>query len=144
MNDVRILSANDYFEEYGRNKLYKQGVSKDIVRQELVNEFHNEIFSLVAMRAKKQFKDIPKEGDPEALRIARNVIRDETKKWLKLVRMFETYQETSGVIHPEDISMIPEGDEIGFDKGELVLKEVPVQVEMEEITDEEASNASET
>lgn len=122
MNDVRIKSANDYFEEYGREKLYKQKMDKEIVRRQLIHDFHSEIFSLVAMRAKKQFKEIPKEGDPEAIRIARNVVRDTTKKWLKLVKMFEMYSETSGVIKPEDLSMIPEGDEIGFDNGELVSR----------------------
>lgn len=128
-DDVRILSANDYFEVYGRQKLYNDKVDKTIVRAMLINDFHNEIFSLVAMRAKKQFKDIPKEGDPEAIRIARNVIRDETKKWKRLVEMFEKYRETSGVITLEDLSMIPEGDEIGFDKGELVTREIPSEVE---------------
>ena len=132
-NDVRIWSAEDYFEVYGREKLYKQGMDKKLVRQMLINEFHNEIFSLVAMRAKKQFKDIPKEGDPEALRIARNVVKDTTKKWLKLVKMFETYRETSGVIKPEDISFIPEGEEIGFDKGELVTRDVPVENTEDEV-----------
>ena len=110
-------------------KIYKQKADKELIRRQLINEFHNEIFSLVAMRAKKQFKDIPKEGDPEAIRIARNVVRDETKKWLKLWKMFETYKETSGVIKPEDLSFIPEGDEIGFDNGELVTRESPVAAE---------------
>jgi len=133
-NDVRIRSAEQYFEEYGREKIYKQKQDRLMVKQQLINAFHNEIFSLVAMRAKKQFKDIPKEGDPEALRIARNVVKDETKKWLKLVRMFEMYSETSGVIKPEDISLIPEEDEIGFDNGELVTRDVPA--EPAQVTDE--------
>ena len=141
MNDVRILSANDYFEEYGRKRIYEQKMDRLMVKKQLIDAFHNEIFSLVAMRAKKQFKEIPKEGDPEAIRIARNVVRDETKKWIKLWKMFESYTETSGVIKPEDISIIPEGDEIGFDNGELVTREVPV--EPAQVTDE-AGHASET
>lgn len=141
MDGVRILSAEGYFEEYGRKKIYEQKMDRLVVKQQLINAFHNEIFSLVAMRAKKKFKDIPKEGDPEALRIARNVVRDETKKWLKLWKMFESYKETSGVIKPEDISVIPEGDEIGFDNGELVTREVPV--EPAQVTDE-ADHARET
>lgn len=141
MNDVRILSANDYFEEYGRKRIYEQKMDRLMVKKQLIDAFHNEIFSLVAMRAKKQFKDIPKEGDPEAIRIARNVVRDETKKWIKLWKMFESYTETSGVIKPEDISIIPEGDEIGFDNGELVTREVPV--EPAQVTDE-TGHAQET
>lgn len=129
MDGVRVLSAEGYFEEYGRKKIYEQKMDRLVVKQQLINAFHNEIFSLVAMRAKKEFKDIPKEGDPEALRIARNVIKDATKKWLKLVGMFEFYKETSGLLKPEDISVIPEGDEIGFDGGELVARESPAAAE---------------
>ena len=135
MDGVRIMSADEYFEEYGRKKIYEQKMDRLVVKQQLINAFHKEIFSLVAMRAKKQFKDIPKEGDPEALRIARNVIKDATKKWLKLCRMFESYRETSDVIKPEDISIIPEGDEIGFDGGELVTRDFPVEETKEEQPD---------
>ena len=141
MEGVRIRSAKEYFEEYGREKLYKKGLGKDVVKKELVEAFHDEIFSLVAMRAKKEFKDIPKEGDPEAVRIARNVVRDATKKWLKVVKMFETYQETHGVIKPEDISIIPEGEEIGFENGELVTRAKVVEAPAEET---QVSLASET
>ena len=123
--DVRIRSAEEYFEEYGRRRIYEQKQDRLSVKSQLITAFHNEIFGLVAMRAKKQFKDIPKEGDPEALRIARNVVRDATKKWLKVVRMFESYPETRGLLKPEDISVIPEGDEIGFDGGELVARSEP-------------------
>lgn len=141
MEGVRIRSAKEYFEEYGREKLYKKGLGKDVVRKELVEAFHDEIFSLVAMRAKKEFKDIPKEGDPEAVRIARNVVKDATKKWLKVVKMFETYQETHGTIKPEDISLIPEGEEIGFENGELVTRAKVVEAPVEET---QVSLASET
>ena len=127
MNEgVRIRSAEGYFEEYGRERIYKQKRDRLEVKKELIRDFHKEIFDTVAMRAKKRFSDIPKEGDPEALRIARNVVKDCTKKWIKLCKMFEMYRETSDLIKPDDISIIPEGNEIGFDRGELVAREVPV------------------
>lgn len=129
MNEmVRIRSVNEFFDEFGREALYKKHASKSLVKSQLVDAFHKEIFGLVAMRAKKRFDDIPPEGDPEALRIARNVIKDETKKWKKLCDMFNSYQETSDCIQYADISMVPEkgNSEIGFVDGELVTRDVPI------------------
>lgn len=125
MNDIlRIRSAKDYFEEYGREALYKQKADKKLVKQQLIDAFHKEIFGLVAMRAKKRFDDIPMEGDPEALRIASNVVKDETKKWKKLCDMLNYYAETSGCIQYSDLTLIPEegNGEIGFQNGELVSR----------------------
>ena len=148
LENVRIRSAQEYFDEFGREKLYKQGMPKDSVRKELVDAFHKEIFSLVAMRAKKRFSDIPKEGDPEALRIASNVIKDATKKWKKVVQMFETYSETSGCITLSDISIIPEegNGEIGFDNGQLVTRASVMKDGAEEVDDngEPIENESDT
>lgn len=124
---TRIRTAEGYFEEYGRSMIGEQKMDRVTVKHQLIDAIHNEIFSLVAMRAKKQFKDIPREGDPEALRIARNVIRDATKKWLKIWKMFESYPPTRGLLKADDISIIPEGDSIGFDNGELVAREEMVQ-----------------
>lgn len=101
---VRVRSADEYFEVYGKEGIGK-GMDRIMIRNQLIDAFHKEIFGLVAMRAKKQLSDIPAEGDPEAMRIARNVIRDTTKKWLKLVKMFEMYRETSGLLKPEDIQL---------------------------------------
>lgn len=120
---VRIRSAKDFFNEYGREAIYKQKADRQLVRSQLIDAFHKEIFGLVAMRAKKRFDEIPPEDDPEALRIAHNVVKDITRKWKKLVDMFEMYRETSGVIKYDDISMVPEESEgLGFDESGLVLK----------------------
>lgn len=125
MNEIlRIRSAKEYFEEYGREALYKQKADKKLVKQQLIDAFHKEIFGLVAMRAKKRFDDIPVEGDPEALRIASNVIKDETKKWKKLCDMLNYYAETCDCIQYSDLTLIPEegNGEIGFQNGELVSR----------------------
>ena len=126
IDGVQVRRAEDYFEEYGRQRICEQKLDRLFVKKELIDAFHKEIFSIVAMRAKKRFSDIPKEGDPEAIRIARNVVKDATKKWIKVCKMFESNPATRGLIRPEDISVIPENDEIGFDNGELVTREVPV------------------
>lgn len=121
---LRIRSVNEYFEEFGREALYKNHEDKKEVKKKLIDAFHKEIFGLVAMLAKKKFDDIPPEGDPEALRIAHNIVKDATKKWKKLVDKFETYRETSGCIKYNDISMVPEekNGKIGFEDGQLVVR----------------------
>ena len=101
---LRIRSANEYFNEYARNGIGK-GADKWMIKRQLIDAFHKEIFGLVAMRAKKTFPDIPPEGDPEAIRIAKTVIRDTQKKWEKLCWMFAQYRETKDLLEFDDLKM---------------------------------------
>ena len=100
---VQVLRAEDYFQTFGVNGIGK-GAKKELVKKQLIDSFRKEIFGIVAMRAKKSFDEIPKEGDPEAIRIVQNVIHDETRKWIKLCDMFARYVETQGVIAYDDLS----------------------------------------
>lgn len=107
---VVVKSAEQYFREFAENGIGK-GMDRTLVRRQLIDAFHKEIFGLVAMRAKKNFDDIPEEGDPEALRIAQNVIKDETRKWIKLCKMFAMYKETENLLRYDDIAMEEKKDE---------------------------------
>lgn len=107
---VVVKSAEQYFREFAENGIGK-GMDRTLVRRQLIDAFHKEIFGLVAMRAKKNFDDIPQEGDPEAIRIAQNVIKDETKKWIKLCKMFAMYKETANLLRYDDIAMEEKKDE---------------------------------
>lgn len=100
----QVRSAERYFIEYGRDGIGK-GVDKWLVRRQLIDAFHKEIFGLVAMRAKKNFNTIPPEGDPEAIRIAKNVVRDTQRKWEKLCRMFAQYKETQNLLKYDDLKI---------------------------------------
>lgn len=151
MNDIiQMRTAEQFFEEFGREKLYKQKMDKSLVKKEMVDALHKEIYQVVADRAKRRFGDIPPEGDPEALRIAANVVKDEWKKWKKIVSLFERYRETSGVVTLDDISMVPEegNGEIGFKNGELVIRAeeeaeeemVPAEEDIEEIEEDAGEN----
>lgn len=105
MNEIiSSRSAEEYFDIYGRNGIVK-GMDRTLVRRQLIDAFQKEIFMQVADRAKKRFDRIPEEGDPEALRIAKNIVKNETNKWIKLCRMFEQYKETSGLLHHDDITL---------------------------------------
>lgn len=113
LEQVNVMSAEQYFNKYAVEGIGK-GADRWMVRRQLIDAFHKEIFGLVAMRAKKEFKDIPPEGDLEATRIARNVIKDATKKWRKLCDMFANYQQTCNLLKYDDLKM--EEEEYG---GEL-------------------------
>lgn len=101
---VKIRSIKEYFDAYAVNGIGK-GMDRMLVRRQLIDAFHKEIYGLVAMRTKKQFNDIPKEGDPEAIRIARNVVKEVTKKWVGLCKEFEKYKETCGLLKYDDIAL---------------------------------------
>ena len=102
---VIVMTAEQYFKKYAVDGIGK-GADRWMIKRQLIDAFKKEIFGIVAMRAKKQFDGIiPPEGDPEALRIARNVIKDETKKWDKLCKMFAMYNETRNLISLNDLKM---------------------------------------
>lgn len=104
MNDqVIVRSAEEYFHEFGEKGIGK-GADKWMVRRQLIDAFQKEMFGLIAMRTKKDPGIIP-ENDPEALRIAKNVVKDTTKKWLKLCRIFSCYVETRGLLKPDDLKV---------------------------------------
>ena len=128
---VQVLRAEDYFETYGRNGIGK-GMDRMLVKRQLIDTFRKEIFGLVAMRAKKNFDEIPPEGDPEAIRIAQNVIKDETKKWIKLCKMFAKYKETYGLLNYDDITKEIEIKDVGGVSGTKVTDEdIPEEEEKE-------------
>lgn len=106
---VRVRSIKEYFDTYAVNGIGK-GMDRMLIRSQLIDAFHKEIYGLVAMRTKNQFNYIPKEGDPEAIRmeairIARNVVKEVTKKWIGLCKEFEKYKETSGLLKYDDIAL---------------------------------------
>lgn len=100
----QVRSAEDYFKEFGKEGIGK-GADKWMIKRQLIDAFHKEIFGLVAMRAKKRFKNIPTEGDPEAIRIAKHVIHDTQKKWEKLCMMFAQFRETRDLLEFDDLKM---------------------------------------
>lgn len=103
---VQNRSAEWYFEVYGREGIGK-GMDRIMVRDQMIRTIENEIFSLASWRLKKKFKTVPPEGDPEAIRIVKNIIKDEVCKWIKICKIFDKYKETSGLINPEDLSNLP-------------------------------------
>ena len=116
---VIILSAEQYFNKYAVEGIGK-GSDRWMIRRQLIDAFHKEIFGLVAMRTKKPYADILPEGDPEAMKIAKNIIHDATHKWVKLCKMFAKFKETAGLLNENDLKMYDEIEDIGTTAEELM------------------------
>lgn len=110
---VRMMTADEYFKKYAVNGIGK-GADKRLIKSQMIDDFRKEIFGLIAMRGKKEFNGvIPDKGNPEAIRIAANVIRDEMRKWKKLCDMFARYRETIGLIMVNDIEEVVQEYDLG-------------------------------
>ena len=118
MDKVVILSANEYFQKYGVDGIGK-GADKWMIRRQLIDAFHKEIFGLVTLRT--EGKGFQEENNPEAIKIARNVIKDTTRKWVKLCKMFSMYVQTKDLIHPNDLKL---EEEMGIDHNGKPIVEV--------------------
>ena len=85
------------FQRYAVEGIGK-GMDRMMVRKQLIDAFQKEIFGQVAIRTKG------KDPETETERITKSVIKETTKKWLGLIKMFEKYKETSGLLKPEDLT----------------------------------------
>lgn len=119
---VTILTAEQYFKKYGVDGIGK-GADRWMIKRQLIDAFRKEIFGLVAMRTKKLYNSLPPEGDPEASKIAKNVIHDATRKWVKLCKMFAMYKETANLLKEDDLKLYDEIGEIGTTSEELMEKQ---------------------
>lgn len=122
---VSIPDAWWYWEKYGKEAIIEKGADRIFTKNQMVDAFHKEIFNLVAMRAKKKFNGMePKEGDPEALAIVANVVKETTKKWMKVVKIFEGHPRTRGLLTADDLRMTEE-EPIAVNGGVSIGEEVP-------------------
>ena len=109
---INVLTAEQYFKKYGDNGIGK-GADRWMIKRQLIDAFRREVFQIITDRLKKtvdDLKDIP-EGDPEAIRVAKNVIHDTTMKWKKLCKLFDSYVQTANLIKPEDLKLFDDIEE---------------------------------
>ena len=107
---VTVMSADQFFDKFAKEGIGK-GADRWMIKRQMLDAFRKEIFGLVSMRCKKQYDSLPPEGDEEAMRIARNVIKDESRKWKKLCDMFALYNETKDLIKYDDLKLDEEEEE---------------------------------
>lgn len=101
LEQVPIMTADQYFERYGRNGIGK-GADREMVKKQLIDAFEKEIFVLLAIRLKLKKGESPRDN-PDAQRVLRNIMKDENRKWAKLCQMFAMYKETAGLLNPMDL-----------------------------------------
>ena len=110
IDQVRIMSANEYFRKYAQEGIGK-GADRWMVRRQMLDDMKHEIFGMIALRTGGDAGKTPDTGDPEVLKVAKNVIKASTFKWKKICRMFDAYNETRNLIKPEDLKDILEIEE---------------------------------
>lgn len=135
MNEtVLIPDAYWYWNKYGKDAIIDRNADRIFTKKQLVDAFHKEIFNLVAMRSKKKFDgQIPPEGDPEALAIVANVVKETTRKWIKVVKIFESHPRTRGLLTVDDLRIESEEE-----------KDIPVEGTVSEPMEDESEAAQVT
>lgn len=132
--DVKIWSAENYFDYFGREGIGKNKMTKDQVREGLIRSFQNEVTGMVLARTGKDLKDIPIDGDGEDTRKAKQIVRDTVRKWQKVVNLFARYNETRGIISFNDLATVVGGG--NSDPGEDVTDD-PEYADVETVTEAE-------
>lgn len=97
---VDILTADQYFHLFAVDYLFEKKIDRDLVKSQLLDQFRREMFGIAVMRLKVGMTrdDID--------RVIKNIERDSRKKWSKVVKMFETYKESSNLLRENDFDDI--------------------------------------
>ena len=125
---VTVRSVKGYFKEFGIEAIGKKKADPDLVKQQILDAFHKEIFGQLAMKFGDHAmlaKDIS-EVDPETKRQIDNILSNSVRKWKRLCIVFAQYKETHNLIMPsdlmvtlEDIVKIQTGEDETVDEEEL-------------------------
>ena len=106
MRQVIVRTKEQYWKDYILEGLSKK-LSKEMIKQQLLDAFRKEIFGLITMRAKvDNFADI--QETPENKKMIENVSKQAQNKWISLCIMCAHFEETKGLIMPSDIEKISE------------------------------------
>lgn len=100
-DQVIVRTVKEYFEEFVHNGL-GQNKSKETIKQELLDAFHEEMHGLMCFRLKTDNLQIVP-PTPENRRKVENVMKQAFQKWAKLCGICRLYKETRGMITPEDL-----------------------------------------
>ena len=113
-----IRSVKGYIKEFGIEAIGKKHADPDMVKQQILDAFHKEIFNqLTTMCGDPELlsKDIS-QVDPELKRKADNILSNSVRKWKRLCIEFARYKETHNLLFPSDLMVTLEdivGNQIG-------------------------------
>lgn len=102
---VPIRSVKGYFKEFGVEAIGRKKADPDLVRHQIIDAFHKEIFGQLTMKfgdpelLAKNAANI----DPDTKRQVDNIISNSVRKWKRLCMVFAQYKETHDLIFPSDL-----------------------------------------
>ena len=117
---VSIRSVKGYIKEFGIEAIGKKHADPDLVKQQILDAFHKEIFGQLAMRfGDPELLAFDIEAvDPETKRQVDNILSNSVRKWKRLCIEFAKYKETYNLLQPSDLMVtledIVKGQTEGF------------------------------
>jgi len=102
---VPIRSVKGYFKEFGVEAIGKKHADPKLVKEQILDAFQKEIFGQLVMKfgdVEMLARDI-NTVDPETKQQVDNILRNSTRKWMRLCQVFAQYKETFNLIMPSDL-----------------------------------------
>lgn len=102
---VPIRSVKGYFKEFGIEAIGKKHADPKLVKEQILDAFQKEIFGQLVMKfgdVEMLARDI-NTVDPETKQQVDNILRNSTRKWMRLCQVFAQYRETFNLIMPSDL-----------------------------------------
>lgn len=102
---VPIRSVKGYFKEFGIEAIGKKHADPKLVKEQILDAFQKEIFGQLVMKfgdVEMLARDI-NTVDPETKQQVDNILRNSTRKWMRLCQVFAQYKETFNLIMPSDL-----------------------------------------
>ena len=111
---VPVRSVKGYIKEFGIEAIGRKHADPDLVKQQILDAFHKEIFGQLMMKfgdPQLLAEDISK-VDPETKRQVDNILSNSVRKWKRLCIEFAKYKETFNLLQPSDL-MVTLEDVVG-------------------------------
>ena len=111
---VPVRSVKGSIKEFGIEAIGRKHADPDLVKQQILDAFHKEIFGQLMMKfgdPQLLAEDISK-VDPETKRQVDNILSNSVRKWKRLCIEFAKYKETFNLLQPSDL-MVTLEDVVG-------------------------------
>lgn len=102
---VPVRSVKGYIKEFGIEAIGRKHADPDLVKQQILDAFHKEIFGQLMMKfgdPQLLAEDVSK-VDPETKRQVDNILSNSVRKWKRLCIEFAKYKETFNLLQPSDL-----------------------------------------
>ena len=102
---VPVRSVKGYIKEFGIEAIGRKHADPDLVKQQILDAFHKEIFGQLTMKFgdPNLLADDISNVDPETKRQVDNILSNSVRKWKRLCIEFAKYKETFNLLQPSDL-----------------------------------------